>query len=321
VLELLVTENPLRARELAEYLDSVNRDRSNGQRNLQEKVFARLEAEGGGDGRTVVLAGEHWPKGLLGLVASRVAEQARKPTMLISIDGELATGSGRSAAGFDLYTALTHARDHCISMGGHSEAAGLRLRPENIPAFRVAFEEGASLQPEPPEEDELEVDLECALDDLVPLRGSFSDLEPFGQAHPAPVAVVRNVEVKDAGPSRNNGDRNATFHVTDGLQIYTIPAFDMSPRLPEVTKFMDLALVYTGSHWGVRDPGWKLLDFKRPGESRCPWGEGRDVTIELTSARGDGRIGSASYRAAKPGQNVEGSTDRTRPDGREGGGA
>jgi hypothetical protein len=250
-----------------------------------------------------------------------VAEQARKPTVLLSIDGDLATGSGRSVTGFDLYIALSHARDHCISMGGHSEAAGLRLRPENIPAFREAFEEGASFQPEPPEEDELEVDLECALDDLVPLCGSFSDLEPFGQGHPAPVAVVRNVEVKDAGPTRNNGDRNATFHVTDGLQSYRLPAFDMSPRLSEVTKFMDLALIYTGSHWGVRDPGWKLLDFKQPGESLCPWGEGRNILAEIRSVGQGGRLVSVSRRAAQPGQDAEGSADRTRPDRRERGGA
>ncbi|MDR1079932.1 MAG: DHH family phosphoesterase, partial [Deltaproteobacteria bacterium] len=308
VLELLVTDDPLRACALADFLDSVNRDRYEGQRKLQSAVLAKFEAEGGAGGRTVVLAGENWPKGLLGLVASRVAEHARRPTVLLNLDGDLASGSGRSAGGFDLFSALSHARELCLSMGGHSEAAGLKLRRENLAAFKAAFEEGALLQPEPPEDDELEIDLECALDDLVPLGGALSDLEPFGQGHPAPVAVVRNVKVTDVAPSRNSGDRNLTFRVSDGLQNYSMTAFDLVSRLPEVAPVMDFALVFTGSHWGPRDPGWKLLDFKRPGQSPCPWGEGQGTE----SAFGSGGLGGCPDR--------KGSSDRPRPGGTEGGG-
>ncbi|MDR1315198.1 MAG: single-stranded-DNA-specific exonuclease RecJ [Deltaproteobacteria bacterium] len=272
-LELLVTEDPLRAKILAESLDSINRYRYEGQKKLQATVMAKLEAEGGACGRTVVMAGEGWPRGLLGLAASRVAEEVRKPTVLLSLEGDLAMGSGRSAPGFNLFSALSRARELCLSMGGHSEAAGLKLKREKLQAFKEAFEEAAALQPEPPGEDELKIDLECALDDLQPLRKLVRELEPFGQGHPAPVAVVRNVSVTDAGPARSNGDKHLAFRVTDGLQSYSVMGFNMAPRLSEVAPAMDLALVYTGTNWGHRDPGWTLLDLKRPGESPCPWGD------------------------------------------------
>ncbi|MDR2612341.1 MAG: DHH family phosphoesterase, partial [Deltaproteobacteria bacterium] len=270
-LELLITEDPRRARELAESLEAINRDRYESQKRLLEKALGQLEAEGGPEGRTVVLAGEGWPRGLLGLVASRVAEVTRRPTVLLSLEGDLAVGSGRGAPGFDLYEALCGARGLCLSMGGHSEAAGLRLERAKLPLFREAFERAAALQPPSPEDDELEVDLELALDDLVPLGDSFRDLEPFGQGHPAPVAILRGVRVTDAGPTRSGGDRHLVFRLSDGVQSYSMTGFNMAPRLPEVAPVMDFAVAYDGSRWGPRSSGWKLLDFKRPGEAPCPW--------------------------------------------------
>ncbi|MDR3153514.1 MAG: single-stranded-DNA-specific exonuclease RecJ [Deltaproteobacteria bacterium] len=175
-LELLVTEDPLRARALAESLESINRDRYEGQKKLLALALSQLEASGGPEGRTVVLAGESWPKGLLGLVASRVAEVTRRPTVLLSLEGSVAAGSGRGAPGFDLLSALREARDLCRTLGGHSEAAGLSLDRDKLPAFKEAFERGASRQPGPPDDAELEIDLELDLDDLQTLAGALADL-------------------------------------------------------------------------------------------------------------------------------------------------
>lgn len=282
-LELLVSEDPLRARALAETLESINRERYEGQRKLQAAVLELLESQGGPEGRTVVLAKEGWPRGLLGLAASRVAETVRRPTVLLSLDGDMAVGSGRTGPGFDLYAALCHAREHCHSMGGHSEAAGMRLPRSNLEAFMAAFEEGAQLQPEPPTDDELQIDVECSLDDLYPLAKSFQDLEPFGQGHPVPVAVVRGVRVTDCGPTRTGGDRHLSFRLSDGSQTFTMRAFDQARRLQEVGPVMDFAMAFSGSRLGHRDTGWNLVDFKRPGESPSPWTWG---TAPLEGAAG-----------------------------------
>ncbi|MDR2349705.1 MAG: hypothetical protein LBF41_03615, partial [Deltaproteobacteria bacterium] len=272
-LELLTTDDPERAGTLADKLEELNKTRYLGQMKLLETANAALDVlEGGPDApeRTVVLAGEGWPRGLLGLVASRVAEHSRKPTILFSLEGDFATGSGRSVAGFNLFRALEETRGLCVSMGGHSEAAGLKVRRDMLPPFAKAFDEAAAKQPRAQTEDKITIDVEVDFGDLPLLFESFQDLEPFGQGNPAPVAVVRNVRVVDAVPTRTNGDKHLIFRLFEGGRSLSMVGFDMVKKLYDVGPVMDFAFVFDNNRFNQRLPGWRLLDFKSPGESAGP---------------------------------------------------
>jgi single-stranded-DNA-specific exonuclease len=263
-LALLESDDPAEAARIALSLDRLNRERFQGQARLTQEALGALERKGRG-GPTVVLWGDSWPKGLLGLAASRVAELSRRPTVLFSVEGGVAVGSGRSAPGFDLLKALGHARGLCLSLGGHSEAAGLKVREGDLAAFEEAFGLGAAKQPPPPDEDVLEVDLEAGFPDLEALSRTLPELEPFGQGHPAPVAVVRDARVLDAVPARTNGDKHMVLRVADGLLQLSLVGFGLAPRLPQVTPLMDLALSYDPGVSHHRLPGWRLEDFKEAG--------------------------------------------------------
>jgi single-stranded-DNA-specific exonuclease len=264
-LELLVTEDLQRARVLADKLEELNRNRYEGQMRLLGEAQKVLEDETDPYERTVVLAGEGWPRGLLGLVASRISETVRKPSVLFSLEDDMAIGSGRTTSGFNLYEALERTRDLCESLGGHSEAAGLRVKRENLPLFKKAFEKSASLQPLPQPEEKVTVDIEIRFHDLQILFQHFQELEPFGQGNPAPVALVRNVRVTDVLPTRTNGDKHLIFRLFDGTQGLSLVGFNLAKKLDEVEPLLDFLFVFDNNRFNQRLPGWRLLDFKSPG--------------------------------------------------------
>ncbi|MDR2340694.1 MAG: single-stranded-DNA-specific exonuclease RecJ [Deltaproteobacteria bacterium] len=265
-LGLLLSDDPRSAKGFALELDRLNKDRYDGQARLLSLALDKLAGADSGGRQTVVLAGESWHRGLLGLVASKVAELTRKPTVLLSLENGMAFGSGRAAPGYDLLRALDSARPLCLSLGGHSEAAGLRLRAKDLPAFELAFEEGARRQPKPPPEDELSIDFEAGFQDLKVLFKPLGDLEPFGMGHPAPVALVRGVRVLDAAPAKTNGDKHMVLRVQDGATGIGLVGFNLAHMLPKVSPVLDVAMVYEPWVSNHRVPGWRLADFKDAGD-------------------------------------------------------
>jgi single-stranded-DNA-specific exonuclease len=141
-VELFLTEDEARASEIAAELSRANGER----RAMERKVDAAAEAarrelaDELREAPGLVLAGEGWHPGVVGIVASRLAERHHRPVVVISLDGEgRGRGSGRSISGFDLLAALDACSEHLESFGGHRAAAGLELRDENVEAFRAAF--------------------------------------------------------------------------------------------------------------------------------------------------------------------------------------
>ena len=263
-LELLLCEDEAKAVQLATRLEEINRQRQAGQRRLCDEALERLELEVQSTSRVVVLAGEHWPRGLLGLAASRVAEAAQKPTVLFSLDNGLAVGSGRTAGSFNLYRALSGLQHLFKSFGGHAQAAGLSLMADQLEEFRAGLEEMASLEPTVATESELAVDFEASLADLDHLLRPLSALEPFGQDNPAPVAVVRRVRVTDARPTGASGGNRMRMVLADGLKRREVTGF-LANRLCEVGREMDVALSLESSGYnGEVTLAWNLADFQGP---------------------------------------------------------
>ncbi|MDR2456504.1 MAG: single-stranded-DNA-specific exonuclease RecJ [Deltaproteobacteria bacterium] len=257
-LELLLADNHEVASELARALDDLNRQRFDTQGRLVEEALEILEFEAKSSDRTVVLAKSGWPKGLLGLAASRVAERSGKPTVMFSIDGDLAVGSGRTSGGFNLFEALSKVRGLCLSMGGHSQAAGLKVLASSLDQFKEAFERAAATQERLDSEPEFDVDLEVRLEELQSLAKAFEALEPFGQGHPSPVVVLKGVKVLEA----NAKSGRLTLRVSDGLARLSVGGYNLVDRLEEVGPVMDLALVYEAD--GVYGDYWRLADFRSP---------------------------------------------------------
>jgi single-stranded-DNA-specific exonuclease len=220
-LELLLCQDPARARAIARELDAVNAER----RAVEQRILWEAEAqvrelegrEGTGSARSAyVLAGEDWHPGVIGIVASRIVEQHHRPAILIALDGERGTGSGRSIPGFDLLGALHAGAGHLGRYGGHRAAAGLTIETASIAAFRAAFEAHAEavLTPdllEPVERvDAVVSGTELGLD----LAEELAALEPCGMGNAAPRLLVPGGRFGDV---RAMGEgRHARFAVNSG---------------------------------------------------------------------------------------------------------
>ncbi len=217
-VELLTTSDPERAAALATYLDELNKNRQTVERRMlkqaKELVAERPEWQ---DQRALVLAHEDWHPGVIGIVASRVAEHFQRPTIMISMHGVggLAQGSGRSFAGFNLHAGLTACRHLLVGYGGHHAAAGLKILPGGIDDFRIAFSQFvAEHHLVRPGESELTIDAEIRLGDLN-VR-SITDLErlgPFGAHNPRPVFVASNVQFASPPKKMGEGERHLSIQV------------------------------------------------------------------------------------------------------------
>jgi single-stranded-DNA-specific exonuclease len=213
-LELLLTEDRDRAREIAAELDSVNLER----RSVEQRIL--WEAEGQvaelGARSAYVLAGEGWHPGVVGIVASRVVERYHRPAVLIALDGDAGTGSGRSIPGFDLLGALHATASSLGRYGGHRAAAGLSIERDRVAEFRAAFEAHAEavLTPELLEPQE-RVDAVVSGSELgLGLAEELERLEPCGMGNPAPSLLVPGARFADVRPMGEG--RHARFAVSSG---------------------------------------------------------------------------------------------------------
>ena len=216
----------------------------------------------------LVVHGEGWHPGVIGIVASRLAESYYRPTVVLSIDGDEARGSARSIPGFDLYQALSSCSELFTAFGGHQAAAGLTLPADRIDAFRDRFAEvtRSLLSPEdliPRLNYDCEVDIEEIDIEWVE---AIRELEPFGMGNPTPVVVARNCVVQAS--AIGNEKAHLKLRVADrksGRKLDGIGfgiAKELLPRLgPEA--MVDIAFVPEVNEWkGRRCPQLRLKDVR-----------------------------------------------------------
>lgn len=240
-VELLTTQDPERAVALATYLDELNRNRQTVERRMlkqaKELVADRPEWL---DHRALVLAHDEWHPGVIGIVASRVAEHFQRPAIMISMHGVngLAQGSGRTFAGFNLHEGLTACRHLLVGFGGHHAAAGLKILPAGIDDFRMAFIQFvAEHHHVRPGESELHVDAEIRLSDLS-VR-SITELErlgPFGAHNPRPVFVASHVQLAMPAKKMGEGERHLSIQVEQFRQRWRGVAFGKGDWADELNQ-------------------------------------------------------------------------------------
>ena len=201
-LELLITNDGETAKTLAEQLNELNRERQSIEQTIIREADEILEKNPQMlYDRVLVLAHDNWHVGIIGIVASRILEKYGRPVIMVSIDGEDAKGSSRSFSGFSIHDALKSCSKHLEYFGGHKLAAGLKIKTENIDAFRKSINEYASGEFDEMPVPSINIDLilECG-DISIKTQGELSRLEPFGTSNNIPVFMSQNLKIKSLSP-------------------------------------------------------------------------------------------------------------------------
>ena len=242
-VRLLISGYEEEAEVLSEEICADNEERRRVEAEIAEAAFADIEAKGYMKDRVVVVDGENWHHGVIGIVASRVTERCGKPCMIISRGEIEAKGSGRSIEGFSLFEAICACGDLLIKFGGHPMAAGITLKPENIEAFRKRINRYAAEHfPQMPTQT---VTLDCKLNPAalsVSMAQSLTQLEPFGNGNPQPVFGLFNMELSNVTPVGGGGHLRLTLEKNGA--VITAMRFNTKPEeLPyHIGDKIDLAV-------------------------------------------------------------------------------
>ena len=220
-VELLLTENENEAAALADELCSLNTLRQNRENAIWKEALQLLDREQ--TDIPIVLSKEGWHQGVIGIAASRLAEQFCVPTIMISFSGDIGKGSCRSYGDFNLYEALSACSDHLISFGGHTLAAGLNIRRDEVPAFRQALAEYYRTHlPEPQPEVICEL---LITNPAILTKKNVRDidlLEPYGNGFQKPVMCITGMRVNSFSNVGMNGKHLKMTLVKDGMSFDAI---------------------------------------------------------------------------------------------------
>ncbi len=246
VIDLFTLPDPARTREIAERLDRLNRERQRVEEEILRAILTELEQRAGVDDLyTLVLAGEGWHRGVIGIVAQRVAERYRRPTLVIGIEDGVGVGSGRSIKGFHLLDALTSVADLFQRFGGHAQAAGFAIAEEHIPELIKRFEVHArSVLTAADLEPVLRVDAAVNLAGVDwPLYEEIIQLEPFGMGNPTPVFGACGVTL--LSPPRILQEKHLKLRVEAGTRAMDALAWRWASRAPRLDAGQRVDLAFT----------------------------------------------------------------------------
>lgn len=276
-VRLFLTEDEAEAAALAAELDGLNRSRQ----SLEEQVLGQasilVEAEHLAERRTIVVAGEGWHEGVIGIVAARLVERYFRPCIVVSLHGNQGKGSGRSVSGFDLYAALQTCSEHLLGFGGHKYAAGLKLERDRLRSFSSALAEHADRLPEEVFEPTLHIDAVAAIEQLNDaLVSALEKFEPFGPDNTAPLFASFDVEV--VGYPRKVGNNHLKLTLRGRGRTVEAMAWRRSAEIvnlgtdavqpgqePNSVRFKNLDICYTigrRTYGGRTSMQLTLRDFK-----------------------------------------------------------
>ncbi|MGE3181949.1 MAG: single-stranded-DNA-specific exonuclease RecJ [Phycisphaerae bacterium] len=273
-VELFTTADQHRANEIARTLDRHNRDRQNVERAIVAQAEEMVVANGYHKNgcRGIVLAHADWHPGVIGIVASRLVDRFHRPTVLIALNGESGSGSGRSIQHFPLHEVLGACGNHLLSHGGHAMAAGVRVGLDKIDAFRTAFVAEASnrltdrdLQPK------------LRLDDEVPLEEIRADvvdhlarLAPYGQGNARPRLATGDCELQAPPRVVGKSANHLQFTVRQGNEFRKAIAFFAADQCQQLSEQRKIRLAFEPilNEWnGRRTAELKVIDWKPSDET------------------------------------------------------
>ena len=269
-VELFLTEDPARGEELAKALCDLNRQRQSVESEIYQQAVEMLPE--GEMPEAIVLADETWHQGVVGIVASRIAEEYCCPTFLICLDGEHGKASSRSYGGFNLFAALSELAPLLESYGGHELAAGFTIGRSQIPAFR----ERVCRLAEHYYSDDLPrtvLEADCAVQpELLTLNSieSLRALEPCGNGCPKPVLVMENMQVERS--SQVGGGRHMRLRLRSGRHGFNAIYFSATPESASVEQgdLVDVAFTPQINEFrGERSVQMNILDIRPACRAEC----------------------------------------------------
>ncbi len=253
-VHLLIADNHVTARERGELINIKNTERKGHDMLITEQALAQLDANPAlAKRKTTVVFDENWHKGVIGIVASRLTEKYYRPTIVLTKSNGHVAGSARSVMGFDLYEALSSCSDLLEQFGGHKYAAGLTLKPENIPAFQQRFEEvvAATIA------DELLIQ-EISIDTIIKLKHItpkfyrvLSQFGPFGPLNMVPIFLTANVYTFGSASIVGSNHLKMTVKQEDS-NLFECIGFGLGEYLPLINKGLPFTMCYT-----VEENVWK----------------------------------------------------------------
>lgn len=242
VVRLLLTESGDEAEELALWLDKLNSERQRCEEEAYQQALALLDRQEAGP--VIVLSSEGWHKGVIGIVASRIAEAYNRPAFIFSIEEGIARGSARSIPAFDLFAAVTECREFLMRFGGHRQAAGLELEVGQLTYFEEAIKRIADERLS--ENDlisSLQIDVNVDFADIgFELAEEISRLEPFGFGNPEPLLGSKGLQVLYP---RVLKDRHLKMKLRQKSLSFDAIGFDMAATLDKIEGSPTVDAVFT----------------------------------------------------------------------------
>lgn len=265
-VQLFIEKDYDKALKYAEMLHTDNADRKEADASITQEALAMIQEDALAHTRkTTVVFREHWHKGVVGIVASRLIETYYRPTVVLTRSGEYVAGSARSVSGFNLYEAIHACREHLLGYGGHFAAAGMTLLPENVPAFAEAFErEVSQLITEELLVPELIINAGISFAEITQsLYSIISQMEPFGPGNMKPVFIAR--QVRDTGFSKIVKEQHLRFVLRQNDITLTGIGFNMASRFEMLRNRqpVDIAFTIDENEWqGEKNLQLKMIDIR-----------------------------------------------------------
>ena len=263
-VQLFIEDDYDKALEFAEMLHSDNTDRKEADSSITAEALEIINTDVDlQNKKTTVVFRKHWHKGVVGIVASRLIENYYRPTVVLTENAGIATGSARSVPGFNLYEAVHACRQYLLGYGGHFAAAGLSLLPENVTAFTNKFEEVVSTTiPKHLLIPEIIIDTEILFADLTQnFYSILCQMEPFGPENMRPVFVAKNV--RDSGYSKIVKELHIRFVVKQNNLSFTGIGFNMAEKFELLKNPVDIVFTLDENEWnGNISLQLKIIDLR-----------------------------------------------------------
>jgi single-stranded-DNA-specific exonuclease len=265
-VELLLTEDPVLARELAAELNRINVRRQEIGSTIKLEIFARLTEEYISQHKVVLLTGRDWHPGVIGIVASQVVDRFARPAILIGINDGIGRGSARSLEGFNVFALLESCRDLFIDFGGHKGAAGFEIKTEKLPELESRLQAEAERTIDPAALKPVVV-LDAEIDPAeisLGLIGELAVLGPHGEGNPLPTFMSRGLKLSEKKRVGKEG-RHLKLKISDGRQELEVIGFDLGEVAKDLSfdNKYDLAYRLETNEWnGFENVQLRLLDIR-----------------------------------------------------------
>ena len=195
-LKLFLSNNINEVQELTKKLNDYNVKRQDIEKRIYEEAVKQIEERNLNKNNTIIVAGENWHHGVIGIVASKITEMYFKPSILLCNEGDESKGSGRSIPGFDLHDALMKCLDHIEKFGGHSMAIGITIKKSELEQFSQSLENVAKEEHTEEIVPIVQIDAKISLSDInKEMVESLNQLEPFGEGNKMPIFVIKNLKI------------------------------------------------------------------------------------------------------------------------------